>query len=246
MKKPEPTVRNSEIIRAKIALFGGSLGHTAARLWSHPQFPRIYREYIFQSHSIVRASVPLMQAAAAACALPPHAADPVLQGFARYLHRHIPEETGHHEWILNDGEALGLRRPAILERLPKESATQLVGTQYYWIHHYNPIALAGYIATMEGNPEPVEFIEALAKRTRLPIECFSSFLYHARIDHRHRRELDEVLDALPLTAAHLELIGISSLRTIHLMTGILEDVIESGLSAERQSSSSRKRRASAG
>jgi pyrroloquinoline quinone (PQQ) biosynthesis protein C len=230
LKRTRPAVRNSEIVRAKIALFGGQLGVTAARLWSHPQFPRIYREYIFQSHSIIRASVPLMQAAEQACAASCHAEDPVLRGFARYLHRHIPEETGHHEWILNDGEALGLKRAAILERPPKESAMQLVGGQYYWIHHYNPIALAGYIATMEGNPDPVERIEALAKRNKLPLNCFSSFLYHAKIDHRHRRELDEVLDSLPLTSAQLELIGISSLRTIRLMTEILEDIIDSGRS----------------
>jgi len=234
LKRARPSVRNSEIVRAKIALFGGQLGVTAARLWSHPQFALIYREYIFQSHSIIRASVPLMQAAEQACAMrchaEGHAEDPVLHGFALYLHRHIPEETGHHEWILNDGEALGLKRTAILERPPKESAMQLVGGQYYWIHHYNPIALAGYIATMEGNPDPVEQIEALAKRNKLPLKCFSSFLYHAKIDHRHRRELDEVLDALPLTSAQLELIGISSLRTIRLMTEILEDIIDSGRS----------------
>jgi len=227
LKRARPAFRNSEIIRAKIALFGGRLGHTAARLWEHPQFPRVYREYIYQSHSIIRASVPLMQAAEQACLTPDHIEDPVLQGFARYLHHHIPEETGHHEWILDDGEALGLNRKAILERLPKESATQLVGVQYYWIHHHNPIALAGYIATMEGNPDSVEFIEALAARNRLPLECFSSFLYHAKIDHKHRRDLDDVLDSLPLQPVHLELIGISSLRTIRMMTDILEDIVGS-------------------
>jgi len=126
-------VRNSEIVRAKIALFGRRLGNTAHDFWVSPDFPRLYREYIFQSHSIIRASVPLMQAAEHACRLGPHNADPALRGFAEYLRRHIPEETGHHEWILDDGEALGMDRNAILARLPKESATQLVGVQYYWI-----------------------------------------------------------------------------------------------------------------
>jgi Iron-containing redox enzyme len=223
--KARPAVRNSEIVRAKIALFGGRLGHTAASLWGHPQFPRIYREYIYQSHSIIRASVPLMQAAEQECAKPPHADDPVLQGFARYLHRHIPEETGHHLWILDDGEALGLDRQSILDRLPTESAAQLVGVQYYWIHHFNPIALAGFIAVMEGSPDPVEFVEAIAKRNRLPLKCFSSFLYHAKIDHQHRRDLDSLLDSLPLTPAHLELIGISSLRTMGMLTRILEEIM---------------------
>jgi pyrroloquinoline quinone (PQQ) biosynthesis protein C len=223
-------VRNSEIIRAKIALFGGELGKASSALWGHRQFPHIYREYIYQSHSIIRASVPLMQAAEQACADPRHTGNPVLADFARYLHRHIPEETGHHEWILNDGEALGLDRQSILDRLPAESASQLVGVQYYWIHHYNPIALAGYIATMEGAPDKAEFIQGIAARNRLPLECFSSLLYHARIDHQHRKDLDEVLDSLPLTPADLALIGISSLRTIRMMTGIMEEIVEAGSS----------------
>jgi hypothetical protein len=219
-------------VRAKVALFGRRLGHTAYRFWTHPEFPRLYREYIFQSHSIIRASVPLMQAAADVCDLPQHANDAALQGFARYLRHHIPEETGHHEWILDDGEAMGLERAAILARLPKHNATELVGVQYYWIHHYNPIALAGYIATMEGDPPTTEFIEALAERNDLPLNCFTSFLYHARIDPQHRRDLDAVLDALPLTADHLALIGLSSLRTIHMMTGIMEGIIRGGDGAE--------------
>lgn len=224
-------VRNSEIIRAKIRLFDRRLGYTAHLFWSHPQFPSIYREYIYQSHSIIRASVPLMQAAEQACRRPEHAADPVLRGFAQYLRRHIPEETGHQEWILDDGEAMGLDRQSILQRVPKESATELVGVQYYWIQHYNPIALAGYIATMEGGPPPAAFFEEVARRNNLPLKCFSSFLYHAKIDPQHKREFDEALDELPLTPAHLELIGISSLRTIRMMTGIMEDIIQSGASS---------------
>jgi heme oxygenase-like protein len=221
-------VRNSEIVRAKIGLFGGRLGSTAHDFWFRPDFPRLYREYIFQSHSIIRASVPLMQAAEQACRLPIHAGDPALRGFADYLHRHIPEETGHHEWILDDGEAMGIERAAILRRLPKESATQLVGVQYYWIHHYSPIALAGFIATMEGDPPTTEFVEALAARNNLPLKCFSSFLYHAKIDPRHRKELDDALDQLPLTDDQLALIGLSSLRTIKMMTEIMEDIVISG------------------
>ena len=232
MTAAAPEIRNSEIVRAKIALFGRRLGHTAYTFWTHPQFPRLYREYIYQSHSIIRASVPLMQAAEKACRLPAHANDPALEGFGRYLRHHIPEETGHHEWIVNDGVALGLDRREILGRLPKESATQLVGVQYYWIHHYSPIALAGFIAAMEGSPPPAEFFMEVAERNNLPLKCFSSFLYHAKIDPQHRLDLDAVLDALPLTPAQLELIGISSLRTIRMMTGILEDIIETGQSSE--------------
>jgi hypothetical protein len=230
MATPSKSLPNSALIRAKISLFGRRLGQSAHTFWNSPDFPRLYREYIFQSHSIIRASVPLMQAGERACGSPRHAVDPVLEGFARYLRRHIPEETGHHEWILDDGEAMGIERAAILARLPKESATQLVGVQYYWIEHYNPIALAGYIATMEGDPPSTELIEDVAGRHHLPLNCFSSFLYHAKIDLQHRRELDEALDSLPLTPDDLALIGLSSLRTIRMMTEIMDDIVASGSS----------------
>src|SRR5262249_28361651 len=105
-------VRNSEIVRAKIELFGRHLGDAAYRFWTSPRFPHLYREYLFISHAIIRASAPLMQEAERACRFPHHAEDPVLQGFAQYLRRHIREETGHDEWILDDGEALGIERCA--------------------------------------------------------------------------------------------------------------------------------------
>jgi hypothetical protein len=225
MTVAKPAIRNSEIVRAKVRLFGERLGQASYLFWTHPDFRRLYREYIFRSYSVIRASVPLMQAAEKACQSAEHAGDRVLKGFARYLHQHIPEETGHDQWILDDGEALGLNRESIHMRLPHESATQLVGVQYYWIHHYNPIALAGYIAAMEGNPDPVEFIEDVAARNKLSLKCFSSLVYHARIDPQHKKDFDDVLDGLPLTAAHLELIGLSSLRTIRMMTGIMEGIL---------------------
>jgi hypothetical protein len=218
------TVRGSAIVRAKIGLFGQPMDEAASQFWEHPQFPAAYREYIFQSHSIIRASVPLMQAAEQACRLPHYAGDPALRGFGEYLRRHIPEETGHHEWIVDDGEVLGIERKLVLERLPLENATLLVGAQYYWIHHYSPIALAGYIAVMEGNPPSIEFIDEVARRNQLPMEAFSSFIYHAKIDTRHREDLDRLLDELPLTPEQSALIGLSAIRTMNLMAKILEDI----------------------
>lgn len=221
----------SVILRTKIALFGRGTSAAAHRFWTHPQFPAAYREYIFQSHSIIRASVPLMQAAEQACRLPQHEADPVLRSFGAYLRKHIPEETGHHEWILDDGEAMGIERAAVLCRLPKESATKIVGVQYYWIQHYSPIALAGYIAAMEGDPPSTEFIHEVARRNHLPMKAFTSFVYHAKIDHRHRGDLDRMIDDLALTADQSALIGLSAIRTMNMMTEILADINQQGFAA---------------
>ncbi|HEY6345243.1 MAG TPA: iron-containing redox enzyme family protein [Bryobacteraceae bacterium] len=217
--------RASVLLRAKIELFGGRVNQAAGRFWMHPNFPLAYREYLFQSHSIIRATVPLMQAGEQACRLPPHASDPALQTFGDYLRRHIPEETGHHEWILDDGEAMGIKRVAILDRLPRHTVTHLVGAQYYWLHHYSPIALAGYIAVMEGIPSTTEFYEDVARRNQLPPTAFTNFLYHARIDPRHRQEFDDMLDGLPLSKDQLGLIGLSAIRTMDYIAGILEDIV---------------------
>ncbi|MEP5568734.1 MAG: iron-containing redox enzyme family protein [Halioglobus sp.] len=222
------SLSNSEIIRSKIQLFDQQLGLASYEFWNHPEFARIYCEYIYQSHSIIRASVPLMQAAEQACALPQHKKDPALPDFASYLHKHIPEETGHDDWILDDGEAMGLKRESILKRVPSAEATHLVGAQYYWIWHYNPIALIGHIATLEGNPPTLELIDEVAKKHNLPLECFTTFRYHAQIDPQHRRDLDEVLDALPLTKEHIALIGVSAMRTIGLMTRVMREIVQSG------------------
>ena len=225
--KPVSELRNSEIVRSKIRLFDQQLGLASYEFWNHPRFPQVYREYIFESHSIIRASVPLMEAAERACGLPQHADDPALQGFARYLRKHIPEETGHSDWILDDGEAMGLDRDDILNRVPGRTATEVVGVQYYWIHHYNPIALIGHIATLEGNPPTEELVEEVAGKHDLSLDCFSNFIYHARIDPQHGRDLDEVLDSLPLTPDHLALIGLSSIRTVGMMTDIMNGIVRS-------------------
>jgi len=69
--------------------------------------------------------------------------DRVLRAFGDYLDRHILEETGHDEWILDDAEVLGIDRKLLLERIPKQTAAQIVGSQYYWMYHYHPVSMLG-------------------------------------------------------------------------------------------------------
>ena len=220
---------NSELLRTKIALFSAGLDKAAYLFWMHPEFAAVYRYYLFQSHSIIRASVPLMEATLECCRASKYLSDPVLKLFGDYLERHILEEGGHDEWILDDAEVLGIQRRALLERIPTRTALQLVGSQYYWIYHYNPVAMLGYIAVMEGTPPESEFIEDVARRNKLPLEAFSSFLRHAKIDPGHRADLDLLLDILPLSNEQLGLIGLSAVQTIQYLTAVLTDVNTSHL-----------------
>ena len=78
--------------------------------------------------------------------------DLVAKRLADYLSKHISEEQGHDEWLLEDMEVLGIERKAVLKRVPIPTATALAGTQYYWIFHVHPVALLGFLAVMEGSP----------------------------------------------------------------------------------------------
>jgi pyrroloquinoline quinone (PQQ) biosynthesis protein C len=218
------TSSNSELVRTKISLFSASLNKAAYEFWMHPEFVVVYREYLFQSHSIIRASVPLMQATLDACRSELHSTDPSLKKFGDYLARHIVEERGHDTWILDDAEAMGIDRTLLLKRIPKETPMRMVGSQYYWINHYHPVAMLGYIAVMEGNPPKTDFIEDVARRNGLPSKAFSSFLLHAKVDPKHRTDLDSLLDKLPLSHEHHSIIGLSALQTIGYLKAVLTEV----------------------
>lgn len=215
---------NSRLLRNKISLFSGGMYAAAREFWTHPEFPKLYREYIYQTHSIIRATVPLMRAAIDALQKPHYANDPLAVPIINYLVQHAEEETGHDDWILNDAEVMGIPRESVLRRRPSQVASHIVGAQYYWINHYHPVAFLGYIAVMEGDPSTYEFFEDVARRNKLPLEAISSFLYHTQIDPTHKADLDRVLDELPLGPDETELISLSALRTIGYLTDMLQEV----------------------
>jgi hypothetical protein len=216
---------HSRRLRDKIQLARGELDSLATALWTHPRLPEIYPEFLFRNHAVIRASVPLMEAAAASCSSSA-ASDPLAAGMFRYLTHHIPEERHHDDWVLEDLELLGVCRRKVLARIPPPAVAALVGSQYYWIHHFHPVALLGFIAVLEGTPPSVEYFEGLADRTGIPVKAFSNLLRHGMIDPRHRDDLDHALDELPLTGDHHALLGISAFQTVHWLARVVEDLPE--------------------
>lgn len=197
-------------------------------LIEHPRVRELYPEYLFTSHCVIRASVPLMETAKArAQELAP--ADPVAAALVPYLEEHIPEELDHDEWLLQDLEVLGRDRESVLRRVPSPTVAALVGTQYYWILHCHPVALLGYIALFEGYPPAPEMIDRLAERTGYPRDAFRTMIGHAELDPGHREELDRLLDALPLTREQETLMSLSAMFSVDAFARALEEVVESAL-----------------
>jgi hypothetical protein len=177
--------------------------------------------------------VPLMEAARErASALSPE--DPVAAGLAAYLERHIPEEMHSDvpgDAVVDDLAALGLD-PAEMRALPlTPPIRELVAAQLHWINCDHPVAILGFLE-LEAHQADVPTVERLIAGTGLPREGFGQLLLHARLDIVHARELHRVLDSLPLEPMHEDLIGLSALRSMSLITAALLDAIEG---ASRQS-----------
>jgi hypothetical protein len=219
------SLSHSALLRAKMQMARSRLDAAAVALWTHERLDRIYPQYLRANHAIVRASVPLMEAAWN-CACAGHAADPVCKGLASYLSHHIPEETGHDEWVLDDLETLGFDRRLIAAYQPTATQASLVGAQYYWMFYQHPVALLGYIAVLEGTPPTLNQVDQAVARTRLPRDAFSNMTKHARLDPRHRDELNDALDRLPLTPELTSLISVSAFQTIDLLSRVVEELLQ--------------------
>jgi hypothetical protein len=175
-------------------------------------------------HWLTRPSVPLMQAALDQ-AESRAAADPVSARLVPYLKHHIPDELGHDAWVLEDLRVLGIDSSRVLAQQPSPIIAELVGSQYYWIFHYHPVALLGYIAVIEGYPPTPGAVSALQAVTGYPAAAFRTFAKHARLDLRHRADTNTVLDVLPVAPMHEALLGVSALRTVDLNVRLIEELL---------------------
>lgn len=223
MSQTSPTISHSQRLRGKIALVLPELQALGRALHTHPRIADLYPEYLFVTHCMVRATVPMMEAALERSRrLAP--ADPVAAAMVPYLEKHIPEEM-HDHWPLEDLEVLGRDRATVLQRLPPPAVAAMIGAQYYWIQHTHPVALFAYMELAEGYPPSSEQVDALIAATGYPREAFRSLARHAVLDIEHGQELHDVLDRLPLTPAQQTLIGLNAMETVQLSCRVFRELL---------------------
>ena len=232
---PETAARPSVRLRQKIELSGGSFAGEFRALVTHPRVAELWPRYLVATHAVIRTTALLLETAVARARVLGDT-DPVAAGAAEYFERHIEEERGHDEWVLDDLELMGVDREVALRRVPSPTAARFVGAQYYWILHYHPVALFGYFAVMEGSPPQRLLIDELVERTGYPRAAFHSFAAHGELDPGHIQELYEALDSLPLTREHETVVGLSAIATSELAAELVVDVT-GGQSASSSSGS---------
>jgi len=209
----------SRAFRTKVALISAPLAAATRSLLSAPDLPQLVISQLVLLHQIVRASGPLMEMGLRECER--RHQDNVCRTLAAYLVRHIEEERDHDEWILQDLESVGVARSLTLSALPSSYVAALVGAQYYWILHYHPVALVGYMTVIESNAPTMELIERLKRETGLPDTAFRSHRVHAQLDPHHQAELFQLVDALALSVSQEQLISSSAMHTAERLADCL-------------------------
>jgi pyrroloquinoline quinone (PQQ) biosynthesis protein C len=116
-----------------------------------------------------------------------------------FLYRHIHEESGHEQWVLNDLEAVGVSREQAVARLPSTNVLALVGFNYWASDRRHPCSVLGMMYVLEvlaavyGGP----FSETIRETLFLEGDRGTSFLSsHASLDAVHMAELRDILNQL--------------------------------------------------
>lgn len=194
------------------------------QLFQHENFNNLYPSYLLSLHWMVRASIPLMKEAIV-YAQEQQSLRIEYAEFIAYLNKHCIEEADHDEWLLEDLRYLGISREDVEKTIPSITVANLVGSQYYWIKHFDPISLIGYIAGIEGNSLSEPFLLKIKKSSDIPLQAFRTIDQHSKIDKQHANDLYRLVDCLNLDSQQFALIRRSALATISQSSKLLDDIV---------------------
>lgn len=214
---------HSQRLREKIELVAPSMHRAIHQFWTHARLPEIFPEFLFTTYCVGRSTVPLLESAYTV-ANARRDVDTVAGCVADYCAVHIPEERHHDEGVLDDLAVLGVSRDSVARRIPSPTMAAIIGAQYYWILNVHPIALLGYLEVLEGEPPVAEFLEDVIRRTGLPRAAFRTYFQHADVDRKHRDDLHEDLDRMPLAKEHENILAISAFQTVGLVGRIFGEL----------------------
>jgi hypothetical protein len=219
---PSPSAR----LARKLDLVLPAYGTPGRLLLEHPQARDLCPPYLAVGAYVALVMVPLMEAALdRARVLAP--TDRVAAGLVDYLERHIPEEMHGDEPgadLLDDLASVGVDTDALRTRSLPEGIAALIGSQFFRIRHAHPVAVLGFL-WLEMFPPHARAVEELIETTGLPRDGFRQLLLHSEVDLRHGKELQDVLDSLPLEVWHEQLIGLSAIETMSFLINVWMDLV---------------------
>jgi hypothetical protein len=114
---------------------------------------------------------------------------------AEYLFRHASEELGHDKWAYSDLLDLGLTDQAISAVSPSVPCLRMLGLEYLYAAHENPVGLFGWMFVLESLGGKVG--GGLAAAVDAALQLGGKGLYflrgHAEADSHHSEDLYRVI-----------------------------------------------------
>lgn len=194
---------------------------TMLRFVCHPALLQVFPEYLIGVyHSMCTAGALMEAARLRSMALAPEC--PVADRLVEYWTRHIEEEAGHDRWLWEDLPAVGIDRQRDLANPPLAEVAELLGTLHFWVLHTHPVAALPYFYIVERSPASLRQLDWMVESAGIPRDALRTFYRHATIDVEHGRELEDLLDNLPLTDAHQRLLAVSATTVVRQLARIME------------------------
>jgi pyrroloquinoline quinone (PQQ) biosynthesis protein C len=156
---------------------------------------RIQREdyiaFLIEAFHHVRHTVPLLMACGAR--LPAR-----LEWLRTAVGEYIGEETGHHEWILDDLAACGADRDASERSQPAEATELMVAYAYDTIARGNPVGFFGMVLVLEGTSVALatRAAETIETALGLPRNAFTYLRSHGDLDIEHTGFYETLMNRL--------------------------------------------------
>ena len=221
MKRPRHALALDRVILRERAW----LDLTMLRFVTHPGFPHAFPDYLVDLYHAMRTAGAVMEAARRR-SIDLSERCPVAARLVDYWAQHIADEAGHDGWLLEDLDHFGIDVTRALALPPAPEVAELLGTLHFWVLHTHPVAALAYFYVVERNPPSAALLDWMVDMAGVPRAALRTFYRHAEIDVEHARELAEVLDSLPLTAAHRQLLTLSATTVIRQLGRIMERHVE--------------------
>jgi pyrroloquinoline quinone (PQQ) biosynthesis protein C len=152
----------------------------------------LYVAFLTQAYHHVKYTVPLLMAVGSRI-------DAAHEWLRAEVAHYVEEEIGHEQWILDDIEAAGGDRAAVVASLPNVETDAMVAYAWDVAQRRNPVGFFGMVFVLEGTSIALA-LEAAGRvqaTLGLPDRAFTYLRSHGELDKQHVQHLAGILERLP-------------------------------------------------
>jgi pyrroloquinoline quinone (PQQ) biosynthesis protein C len=111
---------------------------------------------------------------------------------------YIDEETGHHEWVLNDIAACGYDKEAVRASRPAPATELMVAYAWDMVQRVEPLGFFGMVHVLEGTSISIadKAADAIRETLNLPRSAFSYLYSHGALDQDHVKFFEGLMNRI--------------------------------------------------